>query len=73
MERSLDLSKDEIVYYMKKILETSYELKDIKTLLERKYCPDGREHSFEIVKGTGAESGTSIWECSNCKKQVKSN
>ncbi len=63
----------EIGSYMKKLTEIGTELKDIKSMFERKYCPDGSEHSFEIKKGTGAESGTSVWECTKCKRQVKSN
>ena len=63
----------EIGSYMKKLTEIGTELKDIKSLFERKYCPDGKEHTFEIKKGTGGESGTSTWECSKCKRQVKSN
>lgn len=32
-------------------------------------------HQYVIIKGSGKDTGTATWKCSNvnCKKQVKSN
>jgi len=40
---------------------------------DKRHCPSGELHVFQMIKGSGKKTGVPTWKCVRCDKKVKSN
>jgi hypothetical protein len=52
-------------------MKTKKKKKKKRIQIDKKICPSGEHHEFEIIHGSGKSTGTPRWKCKKCPKTIK--